>query len=108
MNTRLKEIRKSLDLNQLEFCKPLNISRSHLAGIESGIKKLTDRLINDICDEYNVNKNWLVNGEGDMFIDPLVNFKLDPEIEEYVRLVMAVDDETREYIKGLMKKTLSK
>lgn len=108
MNNRLKEIRKSLGLNQSDFCKPLNISRSHLAGIESGIKNLTDRLINDIVTEYNVNKDWLVNGEGDMFLDPLVDFQLEPEIEEFVRLFLEVDEETKEYVKGLMKKTLSK
>lgn len=106
MNTRVKEIRNSLGLNQVSFCKPLNISRSHLSGIESGLKNLTNRLINDICDEYHVNKEWLINGTGDMFLDPLVDYQLDPEIEEYVRLLLAVDEETKEYVKDLMKKRI--
>lgn len=108
MNTRLKDIRKAVGLNQSEFCKPLNISRGHLAGLETGVKNLTPRLINDICKEYNVNKDWLVSGEGDMFLDPLIDFQLSPEIEEFVRLFLEVDDETKEYVKGLMQKTISK
>jgi transcriptional regulator with XRE-family HTH domain len=106
MNNRLREIRKELGLNQENFCKPLNISRSHLAGIESGLKNLTDRLIKDICNEYNVNSDYLIDGEGEMFTDPLAGFNMEPEIEEFMRLYLSVDDETKDYVKGMMKKTL--
>ncbi len=108
MNTRLKKIRTSLKLNQEQFCKPINISRSHLSALESGRKNLTNRIIDDVCVKYNVNKEWLENGIGEMFLsDPLDIIEADEEVKEFLDLYMSVDEETREYIKGLMKKTIS-
>ena len=42
----------------------LNISRSNMGNIEIGRIALTDRVISDICDKYNVNEKWLRTGEG--------------------------------------------
>ncbi|CEK34324.1 putative prophage repressor,Antitoxin PezA,transcriptional repressor DicA,Predicted transcriptional regulator,Helix-turn-helix domain [[Clostridium] sordellii] len=108
MNLRLKEIRKSTRLKQADFAKRLNISRSHLAGLETGAKPITERIISDLCKEYNVNKEWFLTGDGDMFNDPIKDFNLDPEIEEFLQLYLSVDEDTKKYVKGLMKKTISK
>ncbi len=35
--------------------------------IESGAKNVTDRVVADICREFNVNENWLREGTGEMF-----------------------------------------
>lgn len=67
MNERVKLLRKSLNISQEMFSSKINISRSHFALIESGTKKLTDRVIADICREFYVNEEWLRNGEGLMF-----------------------------------------
>ena len=67
MNERVKLLRKSLNISQEMFSSKINISRSHFALIESGTKKLTDRVIADICREFYVNEDWLRNGEGLMF-----------------------------------------
>lgn len=106
LNVRIKEIRKELGLSQKDFSEPLPITRSHYAGIESGLKNLTDRLINEVCTEYGVNKNWFITGEGSKFLDPLKDFQLNEEVEELLRLYLEVDEETKEYVKGLMRKTL--
>lgn len=65
---RIKELRKTtLSLTQGEFSKEINISRSNLANIESGLINVTDRVINDICSKFSVSENWLRTGEGEMF-----------------------------------------
>lgn len=68
MNERLKTIRQELNLSQDNFGKRLNLSRSHIASLENGLRELTDRTISDICRVYDVNENWLRTGEGEMFI----------------------------------------
>lgn len=67
MNNRVKELRKSLGLTQNEFADKINMSRSNFGSIETGRVNLTDRVINDICKAFSVNKSWLTSGEGEMY-----------------------------------------
>lgn len=65
---RVKHLRKEvLKLTQQEFSESLNISRSNMGNIEIGRIALTDRVISDICQKYNVNEEWLRTGTGEMF-----------------------------------------
>ncbi|EPR10259.1 helix-turn-helix domain-containing protein [Ruminiclostridium papyrosolvens] len=68
MNERLKIIRQELGLSQESFGNSINLSRSHIASLENGLRELTDRTISDICRIYNVNENWLRTGKDKMFI----------------------------------------
>jgi transcriptional regulator with XRE-family HTH domain len=67
MKHRLLELRKDLKLNQAEFGSKLNISQSSITAFEKGSRPLTDRVIADICREFNVNEVWLRTGEGDPY-----------------------------------------
>lgn len=89
-------------MSQEQFAKNLHISRSHLAGLESGRKTLTERTINDICNEYNINKEWFLTGSGKMSIDPLQNLEIDEDIKEMTRLYLSLDDKTKKIIKNFM------
>lgn len=65
INERIKHLRKKeLHLTQDEMAAKLRISRSNLACIETEKTNATDRVINDICREYGVNREWLEKGEG--------------------------------------------
>lgn len=106
MNTRLKEIRLKKGLSQDEFSKKLGISRSHVASLESGRKKLTERLLNDISREYNVNKQWLISGDGEMFIDPLDDIQLDKDIKEITKLYLSLDENMKRTVKKFIQASL--
>lgn len=67
MNNRIKELRKHLNMNQEEFGARISVSRSAVAGYETGIRVPLDAVIASICKEFSVNENWLRNGEGEMF-----------------------------------------
>lgn len=109
MHERLKQIRKAKKLSQKDFAKSINLSQNHISSIEQGIRKLTDRTINDICRTYNINKEWFLTGKGDMFNDPLKECNInDKEIEEFARMFAELDPEARKLISALMKKTLQK
>lgn len=68
MKDRFKELRKELNATQQEFADKLKISRNFVAQIEMGSKVPSDRTIDDVCREFNVNEEWLRTGNGDMFI----------------------------------------
>ncbi len=73
MNERLKIIRLKLKLTQDNFAKKINITRSHISALEKSKRTITDRSINDICREFNVNEEWLRHGTGEMFIQNINN-----------------------------------
>ena len=68
MNTRIRELIKALGLKQAEFAQRLGVSRPFVSELCSGSKNPSDRTIQDICREFNVNERWLRTGEGEMFV----------------------------------------
>lgn len=87
MNENLKKLREALGLSQKEMANTLKISDATISRIEKGDRNVTVRLMDQICKEFNVNKNWFVTGEGEMFnkIDNL-------EISELMGKIFATDD----------------
>ena len=66
-NTRIRKLRKTLDLTQQAFADRLNIKRNTVATYEAGKSNPSDAAINLICREFNVSEEWLRTGEGEMF-----------------------------------------
>lgn len=66
MKDRIKELRKAFKETQQTFGNRLNVSKSTIEAIEYGRREATDRIIADICREYNANETWLRSGEGEM------------------------------------------
>ncbi|WP_418566752.1 helix-turn-helix domain-containing protein [Peptacetobacter sp.] len=86
---RVKMIRKELGLNQTDFAKGLDLSRSRIGYIENGERSLTERTLNDIVREYGVNRDYILTGEGDMFI----NIEESEEIINSVKSLCENDQE---------------
>lgn len=71
MNERIKELRKALQLNQTEFGSRIGVKQTTVAGYENGTRVPLDAVISSICREFDVNEDWLRNGEGEMLIKKL-------------------------------------
>lgn len=69
MKNRIKEIRTSYNLTQQTFADRLQITRSNIAGYETGKRIPSDAVVSLICREFNIDENWLRTGEGDMKIE---------------------------------------
>lgn len=70
IHERIKYLRKDiLKLTQQEFSDSLKISRSNMGNIEIGRIAVTDRVICDICEKFNINEEWLRTGNGSMYIE---------------------------------------
>lgn len=67
MRSRLKDLRKKLRLTQEEFGYNLGLARNTIAQYESGRIIPSNSVTLSICKTYNVNENWLLTGEGEMF-----------------------------------------
>lgn len=67
MNERIRELRKKLGLTQTEFGEKIAMRQTGVAWLESGDRKITDRVITTICAVFDVNEAWLRTGEGEMF-----------------------------------------
>jgi transcriptional regulator with XRE-family HTH domain len=67
VNQRIKEVRDSLNLTQVQFSQVTSLSSGYLAGVEGGKRKVNDRLIKLTCAAFNVNVLWLKTGEGEIF-----------------------------------------
>ena len=74
---RLKAIRAALSLSQREFAKGVFVSQSYFCDIETGNRKISERIIHLISVIYKVNKEWLKTGNGDMFSTSMTAVKLE-------------------------------
>lgn len=68
IGARLKTVRKQMKLCQTSFGKPLGLSTSSISYFEQGY--INNKNCIAICQCYNINVKWLVDGEGDMFAPP--------------------------------------
>lgn len=113
---RVNEVRKSLGLTLEKFGEKLGVTKTTISRIEKGVNNLTDQMAISICREYNVNYDYLMYGEGEMFddlpqtiVDELcAQYDLNDFdkalVEMYVSLPTGSRERIKEYMKQLVKK----
>lgn len=113
---RVNEVRKSLGLTLEKFGEKLGVTKTTISRIEKGVNNLTDQMAISICREYNVNYDYLMYGEGEMFddlpqtiVDELcAQYDLNDFdkalVEMYVSLPAGSREQIKEYMKQLVKK----
>lgn len=113
---RVNEVRKSLGLTLEKFGEKLGVTKTTISRIEKGVNNLTDQMAISICREYNVNYDYLMYGEGEMFddlpqtiVDELcAQYDLNDFdkalVEMYVSLPAGSHERIKEYMKQLVKK----
>lgn len=88
MNSRICQVRKMSGLNQTDFADRLSLTKNYISLIENGNRIPSDRTISDICEKFNINKDWLLTGEGEM----LVPVSRDAAIADFMGDVMRGED----------------
>jgi len=91
---RIKAVRKALGISQKDFCGGIYLSRSFYAKIETGTRNPNERVYELISNKYNVNKDWLTTGKGEMFGEA----PPDVELLELVEIVKQLDPLFRDCI----------
>lgn len=69
IHDRIKEVRETLGFSQAAFGKKLAVERSTISLIERRQRNVTERMIRDVCREFNINYDWLTEGKGEMISD---------------------------------------
>lgn len=85
INERIKQIRKSFNMNQTDFGARIGVKQGSVAGYESGSRTPVDAVILSICREFDINEEWLRTGNGEM------------------KLISSEDDEVMKYVGMLLK-----
>ena len=88
---RFNHIRKNLGKSQIEFADDLNSTQSIISDIER--KKVTPskNMLKELRNVYKVNIDWMMTGEGDIFVCDPAEIKL--KIEQSVIQRLAALDE---------------
>lgn len=68
VNDRITLIRKTLKLSQTSFGEKLGVSRGVIKNIDESITTPKSEFLALVCKVYNVDRDWLETGEGDMFM----------------------------------------
>lgn len=64
----LKNIRKSLNLSQEALGERLNVSKQYISNLEADRNVLNNEKMVSLLLDFNVNLNYLFNGQGPMFL----------------------------------------
>lgn len=67
MKMRIKMIRDSVGLSMRAFGDRLGVGSSSVALWESGRNNPSEQTIRAICSEFNIRRDWLETGEGEMY-----------------------------------------
>lgn len=116
MNKRLKELRKNiLNLTLKDFGNEISLSPGALGDIENGRRILQERHIKLICQTFNVNEDWLRNGNEPIFIeketDALEEFfnekNASPLARKIIKKYFNLNEKHRELFENFLKECIN-
>jgi len=90
---RIRLVRQTLNMSQVEFAKAIYISNGYIAELECEHRKVNDRIVHLVSLTFGVNEKWLKTGDGDMFfktpgekLQRMVGLfnELPPKFQDYV------------------------
>ena len=111
---RVKQLRTALDLTLEKFGERVGVGKAAISKLEKNENRLSDQMIKSICREFNVNYDWLVYGEGEMFselpktiLDELCRaYDLDETdrklIQEYIKMSKESRRVLKDYIMSIL------
>ena len=103
INQRIKELRKSLKLNQNEFGDKIGLKNSAISKMEQEGSTVIDQNIRLICDTFHIREEWLRTGEGEMMSNEedaileafVKRYDLTPDEQTTARYMLRLSPEQR-------------
>lgn len=102
IHERLKYLRKQLNLTTRAFGAAINMSGGAITNMEKGTRNITERTVRDLCREYNVNPEWLINGTEPMFEDITSELDIDDDVKQLAKQYSMLSDDDRELVKRMI------
>ncbi len=112
---RVNRLRTELNLTLEKFGERLGVTKTAISYVEKGNRNLTEQMIKAICREFNVNYDWLVYGEGEMFselpktiLDELCRvYDLDEIDRKLIQEYIKMSKESRRVLKDYIMRIIS-
>ena len=102
IHERLRYLREQLNLTTRAFGASINMSGGAITNMEKGTRNVTDRTIRDVCREYNVNSDWLINGTEPMFEDITSELNIDDDVKQLTKQYSLLSDADQELVKRMV------
>lgn len=102
IHERLKHLRNILNLTTRAFGANINMTGGAITNMEKGTRNITDRTIRDICREYNVNSDWLINGIEPIFEDMTSELDIDDDVKQLSKQYSMLSDDDQELVKQMI------
>lgn len=100
ISKRIRKIRKDANLSQPAFGEKLGVSKDVISNIEYDRVEPKPLLINYMCEIFGVNKEWLINGIGDMYISVEDDILLG---EAFADITMSENEKIKKIVMNLCK-----
>lgn len=106
INARIKALRKALKLNQTEFGEKIGLKNGAISKMEQDGSTVTDQNIKLICEKFNVRREWLTEGTGEMlqetedtlFASFVERYHLSPDDQVLARYLLQLTSEERQMV----------
>lgn len=73
LGKRIAEVRENSGLNQQQFADRVGVSQTQISAYERGVDQPRRATALNICREFDVNEQWLTEGKGPKYKEPVVN-----------------------------------
>jgi transcriptional regulator with XRE-family HTH domain len=107
LKDRLALIRNEHGLNRTQFARRIGSTPKAYSNYELGIRKPLDIFVNNICNTFSINKQWLLSGTGDMYDLDANKEKVDFLSEEHESLYDKLSLDSKIFIIQFMKYILN-
>lgn len=106
INARIKELRATLRYKQAEFGEQIGVKDGAVWRMEQEGSNVTEQSIMLICQKFRVRREWLVDGEGEMFLsgEPGIfaefakEYKLTSQEQEVAKYLLGLSEDERSNI----------
>ena len=99
---RIRLVRKTLGLSQVEFARRMGLTQTYLSMIELEKSVLTDKNVKLICATFAVDEEWLRTGKGEMF------GSMSPYEKELLEVFGKLTADTQEFILDMARNLLKR
>lgn len=108
IHERLRYLRKHLNMTTRAFGASINMSGGAITNMEKGSRNVTNRTIKDICRQYNVNPEWLINGTEPIFEDLTSNLDINDEVRQLAMQYSLLKEDDRRLVKMMIDSLVKK
>lgn len=95
---RLKLIRKHKGMTQKQLAEMLKVTENYIYRLENDKRNIQENTIEILKLNLNINKDWLMTGNGEMFIDPLEGIEASEHLKVLCRKIMDLPQDQQDKV----------